>query len=65
MNGNRMCARWDLLTTFWSEDFKRLDHSEDLGVDERIILKWILNILWVCGQDSFGPGWYHWGAGFL
>jgi hypothetical protein len=26
--------------TFWPESLKRGDHSEDLAVDERIILKW-------------------------
>jgi hypothetical protein len=29
-------------TKFWSENLKGRDHSEDLGVDERIILEWIL-----------------------
>jgi hypothetical protein len=29
-------------TKFWLESLKGRDHSEDLGVDERIILKWIL-----------------------
>jgi hypothetical protein len=27
---------------FWSENLKERDHSEDLGMDERIILEWIL-----------------------
>jgi hypothetical protein len=27
---------------FWSEKLKGKDHSEDIGVDRRIILKWIL-----------------------
>jgi hypothetical protein len=27
---------------FWSENLKGRDHSEDLGVDEKIILEWIL-----------------------
>jgi hypothetical protein len=26
----------------WSEDLKGTDHSEDLGVDGKIILEWIL-----------------------
>jgi len=29
-------------TKFWSEDPKGRDHSEDVGVDGRIILEWIL-----------------------
>jgi hypothetical protein len=28
-------------TKFWLGSLKRRDHSEDLGVDGRIILKWI------------------------
>jgi hypothetical protein len=28
-------------TKFWSEDLKGRDHSEDLGVDGKIILEWI------------------------
>jgi len=27
--------------TFWLENLKERDHAEDLGVDEKIILKWI------------------------
>jgi hypothetical protein len=29
-------------TKFWSENLKKRDNSEDLGVDEKIILEWIL-----------------------
>jgi hypothetical protein len=29
-------------TKFWKESLKRRDHAEDLDVNERIILKWIL-----------------------
>jgi len=29
-------------TIFWLENLKRRDHSEDLEVDEKIILEWIL-----------------------
>jgi len=29
-------------TKFWSEDVKGKDHLEDLGVDAKIILEWIL-----------------------
>jgi hypothetical protein len=30
------------ISKFWSENLKGRDHSEDLSVDERIILEWIL-----------------------
>jgi hypothetical protein len=29
-------------TKFWLEDLKGRGHLEDIGVDERIILEWIL-----------------------
>jgi hypothetical protein len=29
-------------TKFWSENLKGRDHSEDLGLDERMIIDWIL-----------------------
>jgi hypothetical protein len=29
-------------TKFWWENLMGRDHSEDLGIDVRIILKWIL-----------------------
>jgi hypothetical protein len=29
-------------TKFWSENLKGRDHSEDLRVDGRIILEWVL-----------------------
>jgi hypothetical protein len=35
-------------TKFWLESLKGRDHSEDLGVDRVIILKWILG-KWVFG----------------
>jgi hypothetical protein len=31
-----------MLTTFWLGSLKERDHSENLGVDGRIILKYIL-----------------------
>jgi hypothetical protein len=31
----------EVLTGFWWGDLRERDHVEDLGVDERIILKWI------------------------
>jgi hypothetical protein len=32
-------GRREMRTGFWLESLKRRDHSEDLGIDERIILK--------------------------
>jgi hypothetical protein len=31
-----------MVTKFWLENPKGKDHSEDLGVDRRIILEWML-----------------------
>jgi hypothetical protein len=40
--------------TFQSENLKGRDHSEDLGLDWRIILEWILEKqVKGCGLDSF------------
>jgi hypothetical protein len=40
-----MGAKTEMCTTgFWWGDLKERDHLGDLGVDERIILKWILKI---------------------
>jgi hypothetical protein len=38
-------GRWEYIyiCTFWSENLKGRDYSEDLDVDVRIILEWILN----------------------
>jgi len=33
------------VTKFWSENLKRTDHSEDLGIDGKIISEWILGKL--------------------
>jgi hypothetical protein len=32
----------NMLTKFCPENVKGRDHSEDVGIDKRIILKWIL-----------------------
>jgi hypothetical protein len=42
---------------FWVESLKERDNSKDIGLDGRIILKWILG-KWDlgCGLDSFGSG---------
>jgi hypothetical protein len=32
----------DMRHTFWLENLKGRDHSEDLGIDRKIILEWIL-----------------------
>jgi hypothetical protein len=34
---------------FWWKNLKEGDHSEDLGVDEIIIIKWNLNKMGNCG----------------
>jgi hypothetical protein len=42
----------------WSENLNGRHHSEDLGVDGRIILEWILgkNRLGRCDLDASGSG---------
>jgi hypothetical protein len=41
----------------WSENVKGKDQAEDLGVDERIILKWSYrNRVGKCGLNSYGSG---------
>jgi hypothetical protein len=34
--------RGDIHTKFWSENLKEREHSEEIGVAEKIILEWIL-----------------------
>jgi hypothetical protein len=34
--------RWEMHTKFLLENLKGRDHMEDLGIDRRIILEWIL-----------------------
>jgi len=40
----RRCERRDVCTEFWWEYFRERDHLEELSIDERIILKWILKL---------------------
>jgi hypothetical protein len=43
IGGNIACmGAVTILTKFWSKNLKGRDHEGDLGVDGRIILKWIL-----------------------
>jgi hypothetical protein len=37
------CMGQEMHTKFWSENLKERDHLEDLGMDRRIILEWILD----------------------
>jgi hypothetical protein len=39
---------------FWLGSLKGKDNSEDIGIDGRIILKWILNRVGGCGLNSTG-----------
>jgi hypothetical protein len=46
-----------MLITFWFEGLEERDHSEILGVDGRMILKWISGKYFGgCGFDSSGSG---------
>jgi hypothetical protein len=40
-------------TVFWFENLKGRDHSQNLGIDENIILQWILEMEWK------GMDWMH------
>jgi len=42
MGGTRSTRRSDECIQRWLENLKGRDHSEDLGVDGRIISEWIL-----------------------
>jgi len=42
-------VRGEVYTGFWFGNLRERDHSEDTGIDGKIILKWILN--WV-GRDG-------------
>jgi hypothetical protein len=45
------------VTKFWSGNLKGRENLEDLGMDERIVLKWILEkLLEGCGLDLSGSG---------
>jgi len=35
-----------MCTQFWFENLKGRDHSEDLGIDGKVILEWILGKGW-------------------
>jgi hypothetical protein len=46
-----------MYTIIWLEFLKGRDHSEDLGVDGRIVLEWILgNRMGSCGLDESSLG---------
>jgi hypothetical protein len=47
-----------MLTKFQLGSLKGRDHKDNLAVDGRIILEWILgNRVGRCEMDSFGSGW--------
>jgi hypothetical protein len=48
-------------TAFWWRDLRERDHLEDLGADERIILKWIF-MKWI-GETWTGLIWIRIGTG--
>jgi hypothetical protein len=47
----RIRRRGEVHTGFWCGDLRERDHLKDLGVDERIILKWIFKQLGRHGLD--------------
>jgi len=46
------CGTGEVHTGFWWGNLKERDHLEDLGVDGRIILRWIFKV-----QDWEGMDW--------
>jgi hypothetical protein len=51
-----MHERSEIYIKLWSGNLKGRDHLKDLGRDQRIILKWMLNREVWCGLDSCGSG---------
>jgi len=37
-----VCRRREMYVRFWLENLKERDHLEDLSIEQRIILEWIL-----------------------
>jgi hypothetical protein len=51
-------GRTKICTVIWRGNLKERDHLEDLGLDGRIILKWVLNRMVVGnGLDATGSRW--------
>jgi hypothetical protein len=53
-------GRGEVFTGFWSVGPKVRDHWEDLGICERIILRWTLGRHGSVGQTGFG--WFRTGS---
>jgi hypothetical protein len=46
-----VCGRGEVNTGFWWRNLRERDCFEDLGVDRKILLKWISNRLGIGGLD--------------
>ena len=56
-------GRGEVHTGFWWRSLKETGHLEDLGMDERTILKWILKTSRIVGYIWTGLIWLRIGTG--